>query len=154
MSIVDQETVRHLYIDEQLSIRSIAATLHVNPRTVHDALIRGRIPRRRPWEQHATMAAEHPVRGQLDESTLRRLYVVENHSLHEIADTLAVSATTVRQALVDWDIPRRGRGRPGRRGERYAPGGEQEYEEIGNAESQGSSPVTVCLPQNPLVVEG
>ena len=135
MSIVDLETVRHLYIDEQLSIRNIAATLHVNPRTVHDALIRGRIPRRRPWEQHATMAAEHPVRGKLDESILRRLYLIENHSIHEIADTLDVSATTVRQALVDWDIPRRGRGRPRKCGDLYSPCGEQEYEEIANAES-------------------
>ena len=33
MSSVDLATLRHLYIDEQLSIRSIAATLHVDPRT-------------------------------------------------------------------------------------------------------------------------
>jgi DNA-directed RNA polymerase specialized sigma24 family protein len=126
MSIIDLAVVRRLYIDEQYSIRSIAAILHVNPRTVHDAMMRGRIPRRQSWEKRASMAAQRAAPGKLDESILRRLYVIEIRSLHEIADILGTSATTVRQALVYWNIPRRRRGRPRTRSELRVPCAEQE----------------------------
>ena len=46
MSIVDPLMLQQLYVEKQLSIRDIASLLHVNPRTVHTALIRSRIARR------------------------------------------------------------------------------------------------------------
>jgi hypothetical protein len=111
MSTVDLTTLRHLYIDEQLSIRSVAATLHVDPRTVHTALIRGRIPRRQRWEQRAT-STDRATRGQFDEARLRQLYLVEQRSIREIADIFNTCTATVHHALVVWNIPRRKRGRP------------------------------------------
>ena len=111
MSIVDLVTLRHLYIDEQQSIRNVAALLHVNPRTVHSALIRGRIPRRKQWEQPATAAAARATQYQIDEAQLRQLYVLEWHSIREIADIFNTCPSTIQHALVRWNIPRRKRGR-------------------------------------------
>ena len=111
MSTVDLATLRHLYVDEQLSIRGVAATLHVDPRTVHTALIRGRIARRQRWEQRAT-STDRAARGQLDEARLRQLYLVEQRSIREIAAILETCTATVHHALVLWNIPRRKRGRP------------------------------------------
>jgi len=110
MSSVDLATLRHLYIDEQLSIRSVAATLHVDPRTVHTALIRGRITRRQRWKQRAT-STDRAARGQLDEARLRQLYLGEQRSIREIAEMLKTCTATVHHALVAWNIPRRKRGR-------------------------------------------
>jgi predicted DNA-binding protein YlxM (UPF0122 family) len=110
MSIIDQETLRHLYIDEKLSIRSIAAILHVAPRTVHDALIRCRIPRRQKWQHYLTASAKRADRPQLDESTLRQLYMNEQRSIREIAGFFNVFPSVVYNALVRWNIPRRKRG--------------------------------------------
>jgi DNA-directed RNA polymerase specialized sigma24 family protein len=112
MSIIDPATMYHLYIDEQLSIRSIAAILHVNPRTVHETMIHGRIPRRRRWKKQASLATQQAVPGQIDEALLRQLYLIEYRSIHEIADILDRSPSTVREALAYWNIPRRQRGRP------------------------------------------
>ena len=120
MSIVDLATLRHLYIDEQLSIRNVAALLHVNPRTVHSAMIRGRIPRRKQWEQPATAAAARATQYQIDEAQLRQLYVLEWHSIREIADIFNTCPSTVQHALVRWNIPRRKRGRPKKSGQLLA----------------------------------
>ena len=109
--MIDTATLRRLYIDEHRSIRNIAALLQVAPRTVHTALIRGRIARRQRWEQHAT-TTERAARGQLDEATLRRLYVIEKLSIREIAERFDTCTATVHHALVAWNIPRRKRGRP------------------------------------------
>jgi hypothetical protein len=111
MSTVDLATLRHLYVDEQLSIRSVAATLHVDPSTVHTALIRGRIARRQRRERRAT-PTERVARGQLDEARLRQLYLGEQRSIREIAEILKTCTATVHHALVAWNIPRRKRGRP------------------------------------------
>jgi predicted DNA-binding protein YlxM (UPF0122 family) len=108
--MIDKATLLRLYIDEHRSIRSIAAFLKVAPRTVHDAMIRGRIPRRQRWEQHAT-TTERAARGQLDEAILRRLYVIEELSIREIAERFDTCTATVHHALVAWNIPRRKRGR-------------------------------------------
>jgi predicted DNA-binding protein YlxM (UPF0122 family) len=108
--MIDKATLLRLYIDEHRSIRSIAALLRVAPRTVHDAMIRGRIPRRQRWEQHAT-TTERAARGQLDEAILRRLYVIEELSIREIAERFDTCTATVHHALVAWNIPRRKRGR-------------------------------------------
>src|SRR6266545_3023585 len=109
--MIDQATLRRLYIDEHRSIRSIAALLKVAPRTVHDAMIRGRIARRKSWEQHATTTKQRAARGQLDEETLRRLYVIEKLSIRDIAERFDTCTATVHHALVAWNIPRRKRGR-------------------------------------------
>jgi hypothetical protein len=110
MSSVDLATLRHLYVDEQLSIRSVAAILHVDPLTVYSAMIRNRIPRRQRWEQRAT-PTDRAARGQLDEARLRQLYLVEQRSIREIAEMLKTCTATVHHALVLWNIPRRKRGR-------------------------------------------
>jgi hypothetical protein len=62
MSIVDLATLRHLYVDQQLSIRAVAAALQIDPRTVHTALICGRIARRQRWEQRAIIM-QHAAGG-------------------------------------------------------------------------------------------
>src|SRR5262245_43425717 len=112
MSMIDLATLRHLYIDEQHSIRSIAAILHVNPRTVYDAMMHARIPRRKQRERSASTAARGAAPGHLEELMLRRLYLIERRSMPEIARLVGISATTVQHALVYWNIPRRRRGRP------------------------------------------
>ena len=110
MSVIDQATLRRLYVDEERSIRSIAALLHVAPRTVYDALIRGRIPRRQTW-QHSNRSASSD-RTPFDEATLRQLYLVEQLSVREIAARFHVFHSVIYNALVRWNIPRR---RPGPR---------------------------------------
>ena len=110
MSIVDLDTLRHLYVDEQLSIRDVAASLGIDPRTVHTALIRARIARRQRWEHHNT-AMERAAHGQLNEARLRQLYLIEQLSIREIAIILDTCTATVHHALVAWNIQRRKRGR-------------------------------------------
>ena len=114
MSNIDPAMLRQLYIDQQLSIRVIADILHINPRTVHNALIRSRIPRRQRWEQHATLGGARARVDDLDEALLRRLYTVERHSIREIATILNTCPSTVQHALIRYQIPRRKRGHPGK----------------------------------------
>ena len=111
MAIIDLATLRHLYVDQQLSIRAVAAALQIDARTVHTALIRGRIARRQRWEQRVTTAAR-AAGAQFDEATLRCLYGIEQLSIREIAERFDICTATVHHALVAWDIPRRKRGRP------------------------------------------
>ena len=101
----------NLYVDEQLSIRGVAAVLHIDPQTVHTALIRGRIARRQRWEQPA-ITMQRAAGGQLDEATLRCPYGIEQLSIREIAERFDTCTATVHYALVAWNIPRRKRGRP------------------------------------------
>lgn len=106
MSVIDQATLRRLYIDEERSIRSIAELLHVAPRTVYDAMIHGRIPRRQTW-QHSNRSSSSSDGTRFDEAMLRQLYQTEQFSIREIAARFHVSHSVVYSALVRWNIPRR-----------------------------------------------
>ena len=110
MRIIDEATLRRLYIDEAQSIRSIAAILHVAPRSVHETLIRRRIPRRQQWQHRSAALVQSADRSQLNEPLLRQLYWSENRSIREIAAIVDVSLSSVYNALVRWNIPRRKRG--------------------------------------------
>jgi transposase-like protein len=48
--------------------------------------------------------------AELDEPTLRRMYLDEGQSIRQIASALGISSARVRRALIDWRIPRRQRG--------------------------------------------
>ena len=112
MPKIDPAILVRLYVDEQLSIRRISDQLHIAPRTVHDALIRNRIPRREAWQRVPAPGAAGAGQSPLDATLLQQLYVDEQRSLGEIAQIVGVCATTVYKALVRFGIPRRARGRP------------------------------------------
>ncbi len=109
MAKIDEATLYRLYVEEQQSIRSIAVTLRVAPRTVHDAMIHYRIPRRQKWRHHPA-TSPGGAREALDAPLLQRLYVAEQRSIREIATIMEVYPSVVYNALVRWDIPRRKRG--------------------------------------------
>lgn len=100
---MDEETLRRLYLHEKHSIREIAALVHVAPRSVYDALIRYNIPRR--------AVGSHTTHTQLDEATLRRLYLEEAQSIRTIAETAHLSPRAVYDLLIRYHIPRRRVGR-------------------------------------------
>jgi len=112
MAKIDTTTLYRLYVEEQLSIRSIALQLHVAPRTVHDAMMHARIPRRQPWQARAIANAHHSADHPIDEELLLRLYLAEQRSIREIAGLLGICTASVYKALKVWEIPRRKRGRP------------------------------------------
>ena len=71
MSIIDQEILRRLYIEEKQSIRNIASMLHVAPGTIHDAMMRYRIPRRQNGKRRFIPATDNDKQPQIDERMLR-----------------------------------------------------------------------------------
>src|SRR5690349_2099909 len=75
--LLDEITLRRLYLEEERSIRDIACLANVPTRTVYDALIRYRIPRRAAGFHQKS---PQPARASLDEATLRRLYQQEQRS--------------------------------------------------------------------------
>jgi predicted DNA-binding protein YlxM (UPF0122 family) len=100
-TMIDEIRLRQLYLDEQLSIRAIAARERVSTRMVYDALKRYGIPRRaNGYHQPATP----PL---LDADTLRRLYLDEHYSIRGIAAHCQVSTRAVLDALTHHGIPRR-----------------------------------------------
>src|SRR5690242_1753485 len=114
--MLDEGTLRRLYLEEQRSIRDIAALLEMPTRTVYDALIRYRIPRR----PAAFRGARPPdSEASLDEAALRHLYIEEERSIRAIAEHLDVSTRAVYEALIRYDIPRRTIGQ--RRAPEFAP---------------------------------
>ena len=103
--MLDEITLRRLYLEEQRSIRDIARLAKVPTRTVYDALIRYRIPRR-PAGFHSPRAT--PANASLDEITLRRLYLDEERSIRDIATLHHISTRVVYDAMSRYRIPRRG----------------------------------------------
>lgn len=106
----DETVLRQLYLEEQRSIREIAAILGMATRTVYDALIRYRIPRRprsvsRPGHSHGKLTV-----GLLDEATVRRLYLEDGQSISEIAHVAHCSPAGLCKAMIRWNIPRRRQG--------------------------------------------
>jgi predicted DNA-binding protein YlxM (UPF0122 family) len=100
----DEKTLRRLYLEEQLSIRAIAELKQVPTRTIYDALIQYRIPRR-PAKFRSSRA--EPIAAPFDEASLRRLYVGEERSIRDIAALYQVSTRMVYDALSHYRIPRR-----------------------------------------------
>jgi hypothetical protein len=110
--MLDETTVRQLYLEEHLSIRAIAALSNVSTRVVYDVMSRYRIPRRRRGYRSEPRPTIDLKGGLLMEVTLRRLYTDEQRSITAIAAMLQSSPSQIRNALVRWGIPRRRRGRP------------------------------------------
>ena len=102
--MIDETRLRQLYLDEQQSIRAIAALEGVPTRLIYDALIRYRIPRR---QSGFRSNAVQPTRSQMDEATLRRLYLEEQRSIRDIAALHHVSTRMVYDAMSRYRIPRR-----------------------------------------------
>jgi transposase-like protein len=104
--MIDERRLRQLYLDEQQSIRAIAASEGLPPHTVYNALKRYRIPRRNAgFPAHGS--SPHPP---LDEATLRRLYIDGEHSIRAIAGMFQISSRQVYDALTHYHIPRRSPG--------------------------------------------
>ena len=102
--MLDEMTLRQLYLDDQLSIRAIAELKQAPTRTIYDALIQYRIPRR-PARFRSSRA--EPVVAPFDEACLRRLYLAEERSIRDIAALYQVSTRMVYDALSHYRIPRR-----------------------------------------------
>ncbi|HNP71863.1 MAG TPA: hypothetical protein PKK15_12160 [Kouleothrix sp.] len=102
--MLDEATLRRLYLHEQRSIRDIAALLGASTRVVYDALIHYRIPRRTAGFRPVH---EEPAEDRLDEAMLRRWYLEEERSIRAIADLAQVSTRVVYEALIRYGIPRR-----------------------------------------------
>jgi len=108
---LDEPTLRHLYLDEERSIRNIAALYHVSTRMVYDGLSRYRIPRRTTGHRRPSTAVLELAAGAIDEAALRRMYEEEGQSIAEIAASVSCAPSRIRNALVRWGIARRRRGR-------------------------------------------
>ncbi len=113
VAVLNEVELRRLYLDEQQSIRAIAAQAGVSARVVYNALMAYRIPRRKSGFRHSVAAVLVLGNGTLDEATLRRLYEQEQRSIADIAAILQCTPSRIRSALVRWGIDRRRRGRYG-----------------------------------------
>jgi predicted DNA-binding protein YlxM (UPF0122 family) len=102
--MLEEIRLRRLYLEEQRSIRDIARLEQMPTRSVYDALIRYRIPRR-PAGFHSPRVA--PAVIPLDEPTLRRLYLDEKRSIRDIAALYKVSTRMVYDTMSRYRIPRR-----------------------------------------------
>jgi transposase-like protein len=108
---LDEPTLRRLYLDEERSIRNIAALYQVSTRMVYDSMCRYRIPRRTTGHRRPGATVIDVADGSIDEATLRRLYEEEGQSIAAIAASVACAPSRIRNALVRWGIARRRRGR-------------------------------------------
>ena len=109
---LDEATLRRMYQQDMRSIREIAAALELSTRSIYDALVRYRIPRRSGGYRRPVAAVVAPEQqNALSEATLRRLYEQEGESIAAIAQSFGCPPSRVRDAMVRWGIPRRRRGR-------------------------------------------
>jgi predicted DNA-binding protein YlxM (UPF0122 family) len=108
---LDEPTLRRLYLDEERSIRDIAALYQVSTRMVYDAMGRYVIPRRTTGHRKHSATVLELADGGIDQATLRRLYEEEGQPIAAIAASLSCAPSRVRNALVRWGIARRSRGR-------------------------------------------
>lgn len=107
MDGIDEATLRFLYLEHRLSIDAIAKGFRLPPQMIADALAQWSIPVR-----HQRIDTPKPPQ-QLNEKTLRQLYVDAEHTVDDIAATYHMSRRQVIMAMKYWNIPRR-RGRPRR----------------------------------------
>jgi hypothetical protein len=104
--MLEESALRQLYLEEQRSIRAIAASLQVPTRVVYDGLMRYHIPRRTGGFQQVRAAN---AAAPFDAATLRQWYEVEGRTIRTIAALAHVSTRTVYDALRRYHIPRRAR---------------------------------------------
>jgi transposase len=110
-TVLDEATLRRLYLDEERSIRNIAALYQVSTRMVYDAMGRYRIPRRTTGHRKQRPAVLELADGTISEADLRRMYEEEGQSIAAIAAAVTCAPSRIRNALVRWGIARRKRGR-------------------------------------------
>jgi predicted DNA-binding protein YlxM (UPF0122 family) len=108
---LDEPTLRRLYLDEERSIRNIAALYHVSTRMVYDTMGRHQIPRRTTGHRKQRAMLLELADGTIDQATLRRMYEEEGQSIAAIAASVSCAPSRIRSALVRWGIARRRRGR-------------------------------------------
>src|SRR5262245_51259489 len=108
--MLDEALLRRLYLEEQHSIRGIAEILGLATRTVYDAMLHYRIPRRPPGGARPRRTGTSETVGSLDETTVRQLYLEAGQSIIEIARVARCSQASVRKAMIRWNIPRRRQG--------------------------------------------
>lgn len=109
--LLDEATLRRLYLEEHRSIRDIAALHQVSTRMVYDAMSRYRIPRRTAGQRRPAPLVIPIANGSLDEAALRRMYEEAGQSIAAIAAATACTPARIRNALIRWGIARRRRGR-------------------------------------------
>jgi transposase len=114
MAELDEATLRRWYLDEGRSIGAIARMLGVRKQTVCDALVMWDIPSRPRGQQLTALVGDE----RLSETYLRQRYLEDNANLRDIAAETGVSYSTIRRALIQWNITRQ---RRGRRRDRPAP---------------------------------
>ena len=102
--MLDEATLRRLYLEERRTIRDIATMEQVSLRTVYETLIRFRIPRRQAGFSGKRVELDNAL---FDESHLRHLYLKEERSIRDIAALYQVSTRMVYDALSHYRIPRR-----------------------------------------------
>jgi transposase-like protein len=103
----DVGTLRRLYVEDGLSVASIAARLGVAAQTVHAWLVAGGVPRR---PSPATLRAD------IDDGEIIRLYTKQGHTAAEIAEQLGCSANLVYGRLARRGVDRRPQAPRGRVG--------------------------------------
>jgi predicted DNA-binding protein YlxM (UPF0122 family) len=108
---LEEPALRRLYLDEERSIREIAALYQVSTRMVYDAMGRYRIPRRTSGHRKPGTTVLDLADGTIDEATMRRLYEEEGLSIAAIAASVSCPPSRIRNALIRWNIVRRRRGR-------------------------------------------
>jgi predicted DNA-binding protein YlxM (UPF0122 family) len=109
-AVLEEASMRHLYLEKKLSVRVIAERAHVSTRTVYDALVRYRIPRRTPGYRSPAPVIIHTEDGLLEANALRRLYIEERQSIAEIANAIKSTQSRVRRALLRSGVVLRRRG--------------------------------------------
>ena len=94
----DTARLRRLYVDEQMTISQVAASLGVAPQTVHNRLVAAQIPRR---------PSPSTPRTDITDDEIRRLYVDQQWSAPEIAAHLGCGTSTVYARLDRLGVARR-----------------------------------------------
>jgi DNA-directed RNA polymerase specialized sigma24 family protein len=94
----DTARLRRLYVDEQMTISQVAASLGVAPQTVHNRLVAAEIPRR---------PSPSTPRTDITDDEIRRLYVDQQWSAPEIAAHLGCGTSTVYARLDGMGVARR-----------------------------------------------
>jgi AraC-like DNA-binding protein len=96
----DVDWLRRRYLGQGPSVADVAAHLGCTARTMYKALKTAGIPRRGAVRVHPVLT---------DHDSLRRRYLVEDPSIHELAARVGCQTITVRRALADASITLRRR---------------------------------------------
>jgi AraC-like DNA-binding protein len=113
----DRDWLRQQYAEQRIDVSDIAARLGCHPDTVRQALVAAGILR---------TGLTHPRRRRFpalaDRDWLRRRYLGEHASLHELAGEIGCSIRAVRNALAEAQVSMRPQGQwKGRPSSRRAP---------------------------------